>query len=199
MSVRRALGFSLVELLAALTLLGLVVVLGFPAAADRLADSRASAAAREMALLLQSLRWRAVASSASHGVLFVRTGSRWSWLLVRDGNGNGLSTAEVRSGIDLTLSGPHRFGDVVAGIVPGFPPAPRIPNIPPRSGAISNLTDPVQFGSSDLVSFSPLGSASSGTIYLTDRKHALRAVVLFGPTGRVRVWRLDTREGRWRL
>jgi prepilin-type N-terminal cleavage/methylation domain-containing protein len=197
--VRRPLGFSLVELLAALTLLGLVAMLGFPAAADRLAASRASAAAREMALLLQSLRWRAVASSASHGVLFVQDGSGWSWLLVRDANGNGLSTAEVRSGIDLTLSGPQRFDDVVGGIGPGFPPARRIPNVPPRAGTIANLADPVQFGASNLVSFSPLGSASSGTLYLTDGRHALRAVVLFGPTGRVRVWRLDTREGRWRL
>jgi len=197
--VRRPLGFSLVELLAALTLLGLVVVLGFPAAADRLAAARASAAAREMALLLQSLRWRAVATSASHGVLFVQDGAGWSWLLVRDGNGNGLGTAEVRSGIDLTLSGPHRFDDVVAGIALGFPPTPRIPNVPPRSGAVANLGDPVQFGASNLVAFSPLGSASSGTLYLTDGRHALRALVVFGPTGRVRVWRLDTREGRWRL
>ena len=197
--MRRPSGFSQVELLAVLTLLGLVAVLGFPAAADRLAASRASAAAREMALTLQSLRWRAVASSASHGVLFVQEGPRWSWLLVRDGNGNGLSTAEVRNGTDLTLSGPHRFDDVMAGIVPGFPPVARIPNIPPRAGALANLADPIQFGSSNLVSFSALGSASSGTIYLTDGRHALRAVVLFGPTGRVRVWRLDTREGRWRL
>ena len=197
--MRRPFGFSQVELLVALTLLGLVAVLGIPAAADRLATSRASAAAREMALLLQSLRWRAVASSVSHGVLFEQVGASWSWVLVRDANGNGLSTAEVRSGTDVTLSGPHRFDDVLAGIVPGFPPAPGIPNIPPRSGAISNLGDPVQFGASNLVSFSPLGSASSGTLYLTDGRHALRAVVLFGPTGRVRVWRLDTRERRWKL
>jgi len=197
--VRRLPGFSQVELLAVLTLVGIVALLGFPAAADRLAAARASAAAREMALTLHALRWRAVASSASHGLLFDRDALGWFWIVVRDANGNGLSTAEVRSGTDPTLSGPHRFEDVVAGIVPGFPPAPRIPSIPPRSGALSNLGDPVQFGSSNLVSFSPLGSASSGTIYLTDGRHALRAVVLFGPTGRVRVWRFDTREGRWRL
>jgi len=197
--VRRPSGFSLVELLAALILLGLGAALLFPAAADRLAGSRASAAAREMAMTLHALRFRSVAGNASHGLLFEQDASGWHWFVVRDANGNGLSTAEVRSGTDLTLSGPHRVADRVQGIYPGFPPAPRLPRIPPRSGALTDLGDPLQFGRSNLVAFSPYGTASSGTLYLTDGRHALRAVVLFGPTARVRVWRLDTREGRWRL
>lgn len=192
-------GFSQVELLVVLALLGLAAMIGFPAATDRLASARASAAAREMAMTLHGLRWRAVSSNASHGLLFRQDAAGWHWFVVRDANGNGLSAAEVRSGTDLTVSGPHRCGDRVQGVYPGFPPIPRVPRVPPRSGAITNLADPLQFGSSNLVSFSPFGTASSGTMYLTDGRHALRAVVLFGPTARVRVWRLDTREGRWRL
>jgi hypothetical protein len=59
--------------------------------------------------------------------------------------------------------------------------------------------DPVRFGRSDLVSFTPVGSASSGTLYVTDRRHALFAVVLFGPTARLRVWRFVPAERRWTL
>ena len=55
----------------------------------------------------------------------------------------------------------------------------------------------MRFGRSDLVSFSPDGSASSGTLYVTDGRDGLYAVVLFGPTARVRVWRFDRRNGRW--
>ena len=105
----------------------------------------------------------------------------------------------MRAGTDRTISGPHRLEDRVAGLYFGFPPAESIPGIPPRSGAISNLDDPVKFGRSNLISFSPLGTASSGTLYVTDRRHALRAVVLFGPAVRVRVWRFDTREVKWKL
>jgi hypothetical protein len=57
----------------------------------------------------------------------------------------------------------------------------------------------VRFGRSDLVSFSPLGSASSGTIYVTDGRNALFAIVQFGPTSRLRVWRYRPLERRWTL
>ena len=92
---------------------------------------------------------------------------------------------------------PHRLEDRVSGIRPGFPgdgPFPRISG----PGTISNLDDPVQFGASNLISFSPLGRSSSGTLYLTDGRQQLYGVVLFGPTTRVRVWRYDARAGRWK-
>jgi hypothetical protein len=57
----------------------------------------------------------------------------------------------------------------------------------------------VQFGRSDVVSFSPRGASSSGTLYVTDGKDALYAVVVFGPTVRLRVWRFLRREHRWTL
>jgi hypothetical protein len=91
------------------------------------------------------------------------------------------------------------MADRIAGVELGFPPGPAPSRIPPRSGTIADLTDPVKFGVSNVVSFSPLGRASSGTLYLSDGHHQLRGVVLFGPTVRVRVWRYDAREGRWRL
>jgi hypothetical protein len=61
------------------------------------------------------------------------------------------------------------------------------------------VDDPIRFGRGDLVAFSPLGSSSSGTIYLTDGRSELWAVVLYGATARVRVWRFDRTAGRWRL
>jgi len=192
-------GLSLVELLAALVLIGVLTSMLIPTGAEMIAGARAGAGAREMAATLQAMRWTAVSSNRSHGLYFALDQRGWHWWVVRDGNGNGLRTAEVRDGTDPTVSGPHRLEDRVDGLYLGFPPAPSVPAIPPRSGSIANLADPVKFGRSDLVSFSPLGTASSGTLYLTDRRHALRAVVLFGPTVRIRVWRFDTREARWKL
>ena len=192
-------GLSLVELLVALVLIGILTSVLLPTGAEMVADARAAAGAREMAATLQALRWKAVSANRSYGLFFSLDQRGWHWLVVRDGNGNGLRTAEVRSGIDPAVSGPHRMEDRVDGLYLGFPPVRSLPAIPPRSGSISNLSDPVKFGNSNLISFSPWGTASSGTLYLTDRRHALRAVVLFGPTVRVRVWRFDTREARWKL
>ena len=57
--------------------------------------------------------------------------------------------------------------------------------------------DPVRFGVSDLVSFGAVGTASSGTLYVNDGEGGLAAVVIFGPSSRLRVWRYLPRERRW--
>jgi hypothetical protein len=49
------------------------------------------------------------------------------------------------------------------------------------------------------VSFGPSGSATSGTLYVTDGNRGLYAVVLFGPSSRLRVWRFIPEERRWTL
>jgi hypothetical protein len=87
----------------------------------------------------------------------------------------------------------------IQGVTFGFPTIGAIPKIPPRRGAITNMSDPIQFGRSNLIGFSPDGSSSSGTIYVTNGRDELYAVVLFGPTTRIRVWRYERRSGLWRL
>ncbi len=190
---------TIAETAVVLALLVLVVSIIVPTASSMASSARGAAAAREMALALHALRWKSVAANRSHGLWFQQDAEGWHWFVVRDGNGNGLRTAELRSGTDRTLSGPHRLEHSVEGMLVGFPDQVSLPSIPPRGGRIRAMDDPVQFGRSDLISFSPMGTSSSGTLYLTDNRHELRAVVLFGPSARVRVWRYDLREGRWRL
>jgi hypothetical protein len=194
-----AAGLSLAELLSVVTLLGIAVMLAIPTVAGMRSEGRAASAAREMAMTLHALRWKTVAQNRHHGLFFEELDDGWAWFVVRDGNGNGLRSSEVRNGTDETLSGPHRLEDRTHGVGPGFPQGEAIPAIPPRRGEIGNLEDPVKFGRSNLISFSPLGSSSSGTLYISDRANKLYGVVLFGPTARIRVWRYDTRERRWRL
>jgi hypothetical protein len=81
----------------------------------------------------------------------------------------------------------------------GFPGAGPFPRIPPRPGNIPHLDDPVQFGRSNIVSFSPIGASSSGTLYVTDGRDALYGVLLFGPSSRIRVWRFERSSGEWSL
>ena len=158
---------------------------------------RMAAASRQMATIIQTLRWEAVSSGRGHAMLFQHDGLGWFWLLVRDGNGNGLRRVEIDAGTDVVLSGPHRLEARVPPVRLGFPPGGPYPEIPPRRGWLDTSGPAVRFGHSDMVAFGPLGTGSSGTLYLTDGRETLSAIVLYGPTARVRVWRYDRNRGAW--
>jgi type II secretory pathway pseudopilin PulG len=193
----RTRGLTLVEAVCVSALIGIAALAIVPSGVQIVNGGRVAAASRDIALSFHALRWKSVARRTAHGMWFTEGPEGWSWHEVRDGNGNGLRTAEVRNGTDPILSGPHRVEDRVAGVRPGFPgpgPYPRIG----RHGRLDALHDPIKFGRSNLIAFSPRGSSSSGTLYLTDGAEGLYGIVLFGPTTRVRVWRYDPRQGRWR-
>jgi hypothetical protein len=192
-------GISLIETALVLALMALSLMVTVPSVATLRNGARLSAGAREMAMTFQALRWKSVTTNNVRGVLFEADDTGWYWYEVLDGNGNGLRTAEVRNGKDVTVSGPHRIEDRISGVQLGFPALDEIPRIPPRNGTLDDVADPVKFGVSNLVSFSPLGRSSSGTIYLTDGNKGLYAVVVFGPTVRVRVWRYNAATGNWIL
>jgi hypothetical protein len=75
------------------------------------------------------------------------------------------------------------------GILPGLS-AP-----PPAHGPLDD-SDPIRFGRSDMVSFSPLGTATPGTFYLAGGGMQA-AVRVTGGTARVRI--LLWQDGRWLL
>jgi prepilin-type N-terminal cleavage/methylation domain-containing protein len=197
--MRSEYGMTLAEILVALAILGAAAIVAVPAGADLLSAARAEAGAREMATTFRALRFKSVALRRYRGLLFERRGRGWIFWEVEDGNGNGLRTSEVKSGVDRTVSGPHRLEEEIEKATPGIPPGGPFPEVPPGRENLDDSSDPVQFGSSDLISFSPAGSASSGTLYVTDRRNGLAAVVLYGPTARVRVWRWSAWGRRWSL
>lgn len=190
-------GLSLVEATVSLALVGIGLMVTLPALASLRSRAATAAGARALAMTLHGLSWKSVAQGRSHGLLFERDEQGWSWYEVRDENRNGLRTAELRDGVDRRLSGPHRLEDRVPDVTLGFPFEGTFPKIPPGHGLIERLDDPVRIGKSDLLAFGPLGTASSGTLYVTDLRESLYAVVLYGRTARVRVWRYDREQRRW--
>jgi prepilin-type N-terminal cleavage/methylation domain-containing protein len=192
-------GYTLAELLAVLAIAAMAVAVALPAAAMLREGGRAAAGARTMATILSAQRWKSVAGHQIRGLQFRKIGNDWSWREARDGNGNGLRTAEIARGIDPVLTADDALERQVEDVRLGFPPGGPFPEAPPGTDLLVAGDDPVRFGRSDLVSFSPVGSASSGTLYVTDGKSALYAVVLFGPTARLRVWRYRPVERRWTL
>lgn len=193
----KAHGMTLLETVVCLVLVSLVTVAVVPALASMRASALTAAGARHLAVTLHALRWKSVAEGRGHGMYFVRDAKGWGWYEVRDGNGNGLRVAEVANGTDPTLAGPLRLENVASGVTLGFPPGDPFPRVPPKTGWLDDLDDPIRIGNTNLLAFSPTGTSSSGTLYVTDRRERLYAVVLYGKTAKIRVWRYAAGSGQW--
>lgn len=115
----------------------------------------------------------------------------WTLSTYADGNRNGVLSSDIALGIDRRVAGPRQLttgaGDVRVAINPGTPA------IPPDRGML-DPADPIRFGPSNMLSFSPLGTATPGTFYLAGA-HAQAAVRVTPGTARVRL--MACRGGRW--
>jgi len=80
-----------------------------------------------------------------------------------DGNHNGVLSADIKKGLDRRVAGPFPLHGNAPGVQVGL--LPGIPALPPDTGSLKG-EDPIRFGKSDILSFSPLGTSTPGTFYL---------------------------------
>ncbi|MGD8377442.1 MAG: hypothetical protein PVF68_15020 [Acidobacteriota bacterium] len=187
---------NLAEALVALGVIAALAGIGAGPVREGLARARLDAAGTEIARRMIAARWRAVGEGRSIGLRFEVREGEWHLVTYGDGDGDGIRSDDIRSGRDAPLLPAAAPGDGRPGIRLGIPPG-SYPRIPPSRGRIAGGEDPIRFGRSDIASFSPLGNATPGTVYLTDGRR-LAAVVLFGATARVRLLRYDASAGEWR-
>jgi prepilin-type N-terminal cleavage/methylation domain-containing protein len=185
-------GFSLVEVLVAVAIVLVTAATAFPVFRARFADAHLVGAGQQFKGQFRLAYSAAVRSGVYTAIRFERRDDATVWYAVyRDGDGDGVRSADIEAGKDSLVSGPFPL----TGGAPGVSVAinPGIPALPPEHGRLSG--DPVRFGTSDILSFSPLGTATPGTFYLAgDAGQA--AVRVTGGSARVRlmVWR----GGKWR-
>lgn len=192
-------GFQLVELVVATAVAALAMLVAAPPLARCATRLELRLAAAEVTGSLRQARAYAIRHSAHVGLKF-RTADDGTvyWALFRDGDGDGVRTADLEAGVD-PLVGPWRAFDHFGRRVRfGFPPgaAPSDPSNPRRR--LDRLDDPVRFNRSDIASFSPLDGATPGSIYLTDGARELVCVRVDYRSGRPRVlvWSPESRSWR---
>ena len=112
-----------------------------------------------------------------------------------DGDGDGVLQRDVDRGIDTGIESVARLADYFGNVTLRI--AARVP-APDGVGSLAAGADPIRIGGTDFVSFSPLGTATSGTIYLAGRSGLQLCVRILGTTGRVRVMWFDVASGAWR-
>jgi prepilin-type N-terminal cleavage/methylation domain-containing protein len=192
-------GFTLLELLIVVAILGLVMLIAIPPLARAAAGVGVRLAADEVQSAFRLARAYALRESARVGVRFeTAADGAVSWALYRDDDGDGVRGDDIAAGTDPLVVPRRRlahFGRVVRfGFPPGRPP--RDPADPRRR--LDRLDDPIRFNRSDIASFSPLEGATPGTVYITDGAGRLAAVRVLGRTGRVRVIAYTTTDEIWR-
>jgi prepilin-type N-terminal cleavage/methylation domain-containing protein len=139
------------------------------------------------------LGWSTAARSGVQTAIRFEEGADGMYVSVyRDGNFNGVLSVDINSGIDARIAGPRRLDAGAPGVRVGINPG--VPRIPPARGYLET-EDPIQFGNSNMLSFSPLGTATPGTFYLAG-PNAQAAVRVTPGTARVRL--MICRGGSWR-
>ena len=186
-------GAALVDLVftcAVAVVLAAIAIPAVDAARDR---DAARMAARYLANQLQVLRLEALKRNTTVAMRFdpVDLGRFRPYV---DGDADGVRQADIDQGIDLAFGHETRLADLFDQV--RFRIRTDVPD-PDGSGTLPGDSDPLRVGSSNLLSFSPIGSATSGTIYLAASTGPQMAVRMMGATGRLRVLRFDPASGLW--
>lgn len=192
--MRKHNGFTLIELLITLAIIGLTVAIAVPNLQALRRRAAVRTAASEIRSIFRAARARAITRGANTGVKFTRGAYDWQYSIYDDGDGDGIRNDDIQRGVDRRVTAPQYMirGAELASI--SIPASVRVD---PDGAAMPANASPVQFGTSTICSFSPLGESTPGTIYLADAAGLAYCVRVFGGTAKVRVLRYDVQRKRW--
>ena len=178
-------GYTLIEILVVLLLAVVLLAATIPRGRALLQEERLRGAAYAVRSLLRQVRARAAAEARYIGVVFEEVDGDPVFALYGDGNGNGIRRVDIARGTDEKLREPYRLSETFPGVRYGSLP----------TGASEPFFPGLRIGRSKIVSFSPLGSCTTGTLFLSNDYGLVYAVVVLGTTGRVRIARFI--GGKW--
>lgn len=187
-------GIALMDVVCAMGLLGVLGAMSVPSLDAWLDRDRARLSARYLAAVLHHARMEALKRNVHVAVQFGTEEDGYPFSLIADGNGNGVLASDIDAGVDVPIAAADRlanhFRTVSLRVVDDVPAV--------ESGeVIARGSDPLRIGRSSLVSFSPLGTCTSGTIFVAGDVQPQAAVRLLGGTGRLRVLWFDRASRSW--
>jgi hypothetical protein len=138
-------------------------------------------------------RTQAVHRNANVGLRFRAEEGHVGMRTYADGNGNGVRSAEIASGVDPLLRDADRLDHLFPGTRFGFIEGATLIDGTP----VGLDEDPIRFGPTDMLTFTPAGSATPGTVYLRGKGRVQFAVVVLGATGRTRITRFEPVSRTW--
>lgn len=185
--------FSFIDLLFTLGIVATFSAVATPPLLVALDEFRTAAAVRYVSARLGSARLDAVRRGRDTAVQFSQTDGEYSFARYVDGNRNGIRSRDIQNGIDPLVEPSQRLLDHFAGVdfatLPGLPPV--------DSNSSPPGTDPIRLGSSDMVVFTTLGTATAGSLYIKGRRNAQYVIRIFGETGKTRILKFNPRSRSW--
>ena len=191
----RCSGMTLVDSIVSLGVLTVLAGVAVPFLTTAREGSQVTSAARYLSAQAMLARSRALQHGAAVGLRFEREADRYRFAAYVDGDGDGVRHADVVSGVDRPLGPFQRLHEAYPLVRLSLDAS--VPPVTATSPAGANA-DPVRFGPGDTLTFSPLGSATSGSLYLRGRSGHQCALRVLGTTGRIRLLCFDRRMGAWR-
>jgi len=188
-------GLALIDVVVAVGLSLVLAAIAVPVVGGTLDREHAIVGTQYLAAQVQRARLESLKRGAAVAVRFEQLDGRTAFQLFVDGNGNGVLQNDIDRGVDPALTHVDWLDTHARGV------ALRInqPIVDMSSGlAIAPGEDPLRIGNSSLVSFSPLGSSTSGSLYVAAQRGPQLAIRLYGATGRARVLMFDARARQWR-
>lgn len=187
-------GVALIDVIVTVGVVGILAGIAIPALLATRERDAARMAARYMARRLDGLRIEAVRRNVVVSMRFDpdnpgRVG------VFADGDGDGVLQRDIDQGIDYRLAPDAALSDHVGSVDVRI--ARDVPD-PDGSGTLRAGSDPVRLGATNLLSLTPLGTATSGTVYLSGASGPQMAIRVLGATGRMRVLWFDQARRTWR-
>ena len=103
--------------------------------------------------------------------------------VVTDGNRNGVLVRDIETGVDRELQAPVPLEQLFPGVIIGVP--------------ADSVDAALQLGGTELLSFTPAGTATSGSVHILGRDGSRFAVRVLGVTGRVRLQQFNPVSSEW--
>lgn len=185
-------GFTLAELMVVAGIIVVAAAVAIPYVRAYAVEAHLLGAGRTFKGRFREARSMAARNNAYTAIRFERQGGRWLYSLYRDGDFDGVTSADIAAGRDPRVAGPFPLDSGAPGVRVGINPG--VPAPPPDSGTLDPNGDPIRFGAGDMLSFSPLGTATPGTFYLAGQ-YRQAAVRVTGGSARVRL--MVCRGTRW--
>lgn len=187
------LGFTKVELLTVLAIVSLALTAAAPAMSDIASGLTLQSACLHVATVFNEARGRAIFKRRDVGVRWISSGGDLTLAIYEDGNGNGVLSSDIRTGDDRLVAGPismrKRFPLVSFSIVSRV-------TVDPNGTPIGSREDPIRFGRSDICTFSPLGHASPGSVYVSNGKR--QGLVRVSPSNaKIQIFEWEPTGRRW--
>lgn len=189
-------GFTLIELLTVMAIIGVFAAVATPSWMSMRRRAAVRSAATEIRTIFHLVRSRAISRSANSGVKFTRMpGGEWQFAVYDDGDGDGVRNDDIRNGIDR-IAQPSRYLNQQPQLASiALPPGSSI--VDPAGTRIAPGAPAVQFNRSTICSFTPMGQATPGTIYLTDSAGEVYAVRVYGASAKLRLLRYVAATRKW--